>query len=65
MIKKLKIYKITPLHIEWNIHNGFILDIFGLESNKIDNSLFGIFISRDFFIINVFFKYFIVYEKNI
>ena len=51
--------RICPFRCEWNQYNGFILEILALEIGfdkwSFDGSLFGLSISKRFFIIDVLF----------
>lgn len=56
-----KLYRFTPIHLEWNSYNGFILeilylDIYFSEKKQVDGCLIGINFSQDFIYIDLFFK---------
>ena len=57
--------RITPICLEWNAWNGFILSIFEVETNRIDNKgLFSIYFSRRFFYFEIAFITFKIFDKT-
>ena len=49
--------RITPIHLEWNEYNHFILEILGLEIDGYEGSLLGLSIGKGFFHIHLLFFY--------
>ena len=52
-------HKITPILLEWNVYNGFNLEILSIEfyfnNCSFDGSLFGLSISKEFVLIDFLF----------
>jgi hypothetical protein len=58
---------ITPITIEWNCYNGFIFEVFHIDSYKpinLDAALFGISASERFLYIDIFFITLKIFDKN-
>ncbi|MEK6878929.1 MAG: hypothetical protein AABY22_04940 [Nanoarchaeota archaeon] len=59
--------RITPIQMEWNSYNGFIFELFYLEIFKplrIENSLFGINVSKNFLYFDIFFMPIKIFDKT-
>lgn len=65
-MKGINLLNVTPIRIEWNHYNGYMLEIFHIEScvPNLDNSLFGLSFSKTFLYIDILFFTIKVYDKN-
>jgi len=62
----IKIYSITPIKIDYNKYYGFTFELLDLELRtpiNINNPLIGIYLSKDFFIVSLFFKSITIFNK--
>lgn len=59
--------QITIIKAEWNCYNGFIFQLIYLELFKpihVENSLFGVNVSKDFLYIDIFWINIKVFDKT-
>lgn len=61
--------RLTIINLEWNCYGGFIFEILHLNLSErfdidIDNSLFGLNISKDFLYIDLFWMEIKVFDKT-
>ena len=59
--------RLTIINAEWNSYNGFVFEFLHLELFKmvnIDNSLFGINISKRFLYIDIFWMQIKIFDKQ-
>lgn len=59
--------RFQPINIEWNCYNGFMFDLFYLETYKpfnLDGSLFGINFSKNYLYIDIFFMNIKIFDKT-
>jgi hypothetical protein len=47
--------RITPIHLEWNNCNGFVFELIGFETDKIEGSLLGLYFSKEFISFSILF----------
>ena len=65
-MKRIKMYRINLIDVEWNCHNGLIMSVLRVELDKpnIDSGLLGIYVSRDFLYLDILFIKIRVFDKN-
>ena len=56
--------KITLIDIEWNEYNGFIFDILNVEAGNFNRSLFGMYFSESFAVIELMYIRFKLFDKT-
>lgn len=56
----------SPIRIEWNAYNGFIAEVFHVEScwPNMDSALFGISFSKAYFYVDLFYFTIKVFDKT-
>jgi hypothetical protein len=55
--------RFTPITLEYNSWNGFILELFSIETDRLDRSLLHIYASTSFFMIGILGFKIITWEK--
>jgi hypothetical protein len=64
-LKKLDVSEITPINIEWNSLNGFMLSVCKICINSWEGALFGLsFGWKSYFYIDILFFNIVMYEKK-
>jgi hypothetical protein len=56
--------RITPINIEYNAWNGFIIEIIGIETNDIEGCLFGIGFGKSFLYVHILFMTVRIFDKT-
>ena len=56
--------RITPIIIEWNCNNGFILSLLDFDYGNIEGALIGINASKNFLYISLFWFTIEIFDKT-
>ena len=52
----MKIFRVTPIRVEWNIYNGFIFEILFVDIGRFESCLFGTsFVFGEYWMVHLFF----------
>jgi len=58
--------RLNFIRFEWNCYNGFVFNVLDIEAHKpidFEGSLFGIYISKDFFYIEILFMTIMIFDR--
>lgn len=49
--------------VKWSAHDGFVFSVLSLEWDSIDGALFGLYVSKDWFCVDLLFKFIKIWER--